>query len=520
MRGPLFRQRFVTLTGVALIAAGSIVAAQSLGTTSSSTATSTTTPVPDVQAKASANDLSRAFRQAAEQVLPSVVSIETRSAVADAGRQVAPRGERSFGSNPFENSPFEEFFQQPEFRQFQRRFQAPVIPNSTAAGLGSGVIIDDAGIILTNNHVVAGGGEVMVRLSDGREFVATDVKTDPKTDLAVVRIEGAEDLVAAHLGDSDRMEIGDWVLALGQPFGLESTVTAGIISAKHRAMGITDRENFLQTDAAINPGNSGGPLVNLNGEVIGINTAISSRSGGNQGIGFAVPANLAKWVSTHLVTNGVVQRAYLGVAIQTITQELADQFGVLPRQGVLISDVHRDTPAERAGLQAGDILLKFAGRPVRSAQSLQVMVEEARIGERHAMLVLRDGEQITLSMVAEEQPDSFGVVRASAPAEREAAPVAPQAAALGLQMETLTPEIAEQLKMPGVAGVVITQVEPGSAAAEAQLRPGMVITQVDHAKVTSVEQLRAALDEQALEQGVLLLVSTSKGSRFVVVESS
>ena len=198
-----------------------------------------------------------------------------------------------------------------------------------------------------------------MRTHDGRPFVATDVWTDPKTDLAVVKIDGASDLTAAMLGDSDQAEIGDWVIALGQPFGLESTVTAGIISAKHRGIGITARENFLQTDAAINPGNSGGPLVNLRGEVVGINTAIHSRSGGNNGIGFAVPSNLARWVSDQLVNTGTVKRAYLGVGIQPVSGDLADALAVQPRGGVAVTDVFPDTPAAEAGLKSGDVIVRF-----------------------------------------------------------------------------------------------------------------------------------------------------------------
>ncbi len=223
----------------------------------------------------------------------------------------------------FKGTPFGDLFKNPEFHRFFKQFPSgpmPGMPGQGMIGAGSGVIVDPAGVILTNNHVVAGGGKIMVRLQDGREFKAVDIKTDPKTDLAVLRIEGAGTLPAARLGDSSKVEIGDWVLALGQPFGLEGTVTAGIVSAKDRGLGITDREDFIQTDAAINPGNSGGPLVDLDGEVIGINTAISSSNGGYQGVGFAIPANLAKWVGGQLETAGKVHRAYLGVGIQPVTQ--------------------------------------------------------------------------------------------------------------------------------------------------------------------------------------------------------
>ena len=244
-------------------------------------------------------------------------------------------------------------------------------PGGESGSVGSGVIIDPSGIILTNNHVVDGGGKIIVRLHDGREFDAIDVKTDPKTDLAIVRIKGAGTLPAAKLGNSDDMQVGDWVLALGDPFGLEGTVTAGIVSAKGRGLGITARENFIQTDAAINPGNSGGPLVNLDGEVVGINTAIASQTGGYQGVGFAVPSNLAKWVSEQLIANGTVRRAYLGVGIQPVTQELAKQFGVQGQQGVRGRRRAADTPAAAAGVKPGDVIVEFAGKPVANPQELQ-----------------------------------------------------------------------------------------------------------------------------------------------------
>ena len=305
-----------------------------------------------------AQGISEAFHEAAIKVLPSVVMITNSPAMAEkpGDQKVAPdqnSEEMPFG---FKGTPFGDLFKNPEFHHFFKQFPSGPMPDMPGQGMtssGSGVIVDPSGVILTNNHVVAGGGKIMVRLQDGREFKAIDIKTDPKTDLAVLRIEGAGTLPAARLADSSKVEIGDWVLALGQPFGLEGTVTAGIVSAKERGIGITDREDFIQTDAAINPGNSGGPLVNLDGEVIGINTAISSNNGGYQGVGFAIPANLAKWVGGQLETAGKVQRAYLGVGIQMVTQPLADQFKVKVHKGV-----HRDRgslqyPGRQGGIAAG-----------------------------------------------------------------------------------------------------------------------------------------------------------------------
>ncbi|MFG0335044.1 MAG: trypsin-like peptidase domain-containing protein, partial [Maioricimonas sp. JB049] len=291
------------------------------------------------QAIGDARSLSTAFRVAVNRVMPSVVMIRTapgevQTTAGDGSRGMLPEGlPEGLMDDPMFRRFFKELPRQPQQRQPRRQM-----------GTGSGVIIDSSGIVLTNNHVVEGGGKVTVQLHDGREFEAVEVHTDPKTDLAVVKIEGAGSLPAATLGDSDAMEIGDWVLAVGAPFGLRGTVTAGIISAKARGIGITEREEFLQTDAAINPGNSGGPLVNLEGQIVGINTAISTASGGYDGVGFAIPVNLAKWVSTQLVKDGTVQRAFLGVSIQEVTAELADQLELDGVAGAAVTEIHPDTP--------------------------------------------------------------------------------------------------------------------------------------------------------------------------------
>ena len=397
------------------------------------------------------------------------------------------------------------------------RFETPPgTPHHRGGGSGSGVIVDTDGVILTNNHVVSGGGKVTVRLYDGREFEAADVLTDPKTDLAVVRISGASRLTAATLGDSDQIEVGDWVLALGQPFGLESTVTAGIISAKHRGIGITARENFLQTDAAINPGNSGGPLVNLHGEVIGINTAISSRGGGNDGIGFAVPANMARWVTEQLRSDGVVRRAYLGVGIQPLTAQLAEQFQVEPRQGVVVTQVQPDTPAAAAGLQAGDVIVEFAGKPITAAGQLQLTVERAEIGTSHELVVVRDGERTTLTLRPQQQPTDQLADRSDESPRHGGS----RLDRLGMQIDELEPTVARKLGLEDVAGVVITDVRNGSAAAEAGLASGTVITQINGtavASVADVDELLADTNDDSNTKSVLLLVRTASGSRFVVV---
>jgi len=462
-----------------------------------------------------ANSLSNAFRQAAERVLPSVVTITNRPALVE-----APQGKNPLPEDPFEGTPFDDFFGSPEMRRFFKDLpgRSPSVPRRGVQGMGSGVIVDESGVILTNNHVVEGGGKLTVRLQDGREFDAVEVKQDPKTDLAVVRIEGAGPIEAARLGNSDAAEVGDWVLALGQPFGLEGTVTAGIISAKGRGIGITARENFIQTDAAINPGNSGGPLVNLDGQVVGINTAISSRSGGYQGVGFAIPVNLAKWVGGQLVENGTVRRAYLGVMIQPVTQQLAEQFGVKVREGVLVTAVQPDTPAADAGLKAGDVIVACGGDSVASPNQLQGIVERCSIDTKQTLAVVRDGKRITLGVTLREQPSDDGPARKGVATPKRTQPS--RFNKLGIQLDTLTAEVAEQLDMKGARGVVITDVRSGSPAGEAGLTAGMVLTQVNRKPVGTVDDFQKALEERSLDEGVLLLVRTAKGGRFVVVRSA
>lgn len=466
----------------------------------------------------SANSLSSAFRAVANELLPSVVAIENRPAVAwdsESANKAQPSND-DFGENPFKGTPFEDMFRGHQFRM--PPMNRPGTPSpSPRGGIGSGVIIDTAGIILTNNHVVAGGGEVTVRLHDGREFVASDVWTDPKTDIAVVKIEDASDLVAASLGDSDAVSIGDWVMALGQPFGLESTVTAGIISAKHRGIGITARENFLQTDAAINPGNSGGPLVNLRGEVVGINTAIHSRSGGNDGIGFAIPSNLARWVGDQLVSGGSVKRAYLGVGIQPVTQDLAKQLAVKPRGGVVVTDVYPDTPAEKAGLQSGDVIVRFGSKSVVTPQALQLAVERSPFGTELTIEIVRDGKEMKLTYEAAEPEGDF-VAKSDGKQPKSSSK---RMEDLGIEIAPLDSEVAEQLELKDTDGVVITSVRRGSPAAKAGLSPGMLIAQVNRQTVTTVAEFEAAMEKHRSnsDEGVLLLVRSESGSRFIVLKS-
>lgn len=456
-----------------------------------------------------ANALSDAFRNVSAHVLPSVVAIENRpdSDWQTATKTPAAKGQTQ-GENPFKGTPFEDMFRNMPNNPGQAQ---PKRSPGRSGGIGSGVIIDSAGVVLTNNHVVAGGGKVIIRTQDGREFTATEVLTDPQTDIAVVKFQGDSSLVAARIGDSNDMNVGDWVVALGQPFGLESTVTAGIVSAKNRGIGIAARENFIQTDAAINPGNSGGPLVNLNGEVIGINTAISSRGGGNDGIGFAVPSNLARWVGDQLIANGKVQRAYLGVAIQPVSYELSEQFGVAPRSGVAVTSVMPKTPAAKSGLESGDVIVKFGGTAVSTPQQLQIAVERSPMGQTLTIAIVRDGKPMTLNYSPEVAPGSFGAKTGATSKENGT-----RLQSLGLEVSSLTDDVAKQLGIMNESGVVITSVQDGSSSAQAGLEPGMVIAQVNRQDVATASVFQTLVNADT-DGSILLLVRTEKGSRFVVV---
>jgi serine protease Do len=457
-----------------------------------------------------AKALSSAFRSAAEKVLPSVVTITTTSAP-----EKAVLGNEDEGDD-LDDSPLGDLLQNnPDLRRFFRG-----LPQSPRVMEGSGVIIDAKGVILTNSHVVAGDEKVKVtvRLPDGREFQAKDIKTDPKTDLAILHIEGAgPGLKPGTLGDSDALQVGDWVLALGQPFGLEGTVTAGIISAKGRSLGIAARESFLQTDAAINPGNSGGPLVNLDGEVIGINTAISTQSGGYQGVGFAIPAKEAKWVSRQLIDHGKVLRAYLGIGIQPVTPQLAEEFHVHVREGALVKNVPRDTPADKAGLKPGDVIVEFAGKKISSPQQLQGVVEESKVGTAQPIRVIRDEKVLALQVTPAEQPADYGLRTAGrGPSGR---PQGSRFDRLGIQGESLTPERAKKLGVEAEHGVVVTQVRPGSLAAQAGVAPDMVITEANRKPVKSVEDLQKILEQQPLDKGIRLALQSAEGSSVVIIQA-
>jgi len=461
-----------------------------------------------------AQELSQAFRKAAEVAMPTVVTVRSKSkgVTVKKGRATPKRGEP--GENPFKGTPFEDFFNGDDF--------GGMTPpgNQRREGMGSGVIIDKSGIVLTNNHVVEGADEVIVHLADGREFKAEDIRTDDQTDMAVLRIKGAGTLPAAKLGDSDKLEIGDWVIAIGNPFELEQTVSAGIISGKGRELGSIRRAKFLQTDAAINPGNSGGPLVNLDGEVIGINTAIATNNGSFQGIGFAVPSNTARWVMDQLIKRGNVERAYLGVAIGEVNKDLAEKFGVKRGEGVLVSEVFPNTPASEAGFKEGDIITDFEGRKVHNPRELQELVERVPLDTKHPVGVLRDGKHETLQVVAKSLPKQFGSLSRSSSKPEKDAEEKPtfESNKLGLEVGELAADDAESLGYKGFNGVLVTNVDEDGIAAEQGLRKGMLIMKVGKKAVKSVNEFKAAVKEESLKDGILLLIRSRGGNRFVVLQ--
>jgi serine protease Do len=429
--------------------------------------------------------LSNGFASILKPAWPAVVNISS-------SKVVKSRGENS------------QMFNDPFFRQFfGNQFGQQQTPQSQREqSLGSGVIVTPDGTILTNNHVVEGATDIKVFLSDNREFPAKVIGTDPKTDVAVIKIN-ATGLSTLAIGDSSRLQVGDVVLAIGDPFGIGKTATMGIVSAIGRGgLGIENYEDFIQTDASINPGNSGGALIDLHGDLVGINTAIlSGEGGGNQGIGFAIPINMAHNVMTQIVEHGKVTRGYLGVHIQDVTPGLAKQFGLNQGGGVLIGDVSPDTPAAKAGMQKGDIVTALNGQPVTAANQLQVQISQMAPGASAKLTIWRDGKSRELTVNLGQLPET---------AEKAGAGEENQGALEGVEVQDLTPDVAQQLNLPSSThGVVVTQVDPSSPAAAVGLDRGMVIQEVNRKPVTTVKQYRDALAGLGNQGGV---------SRYLVVE--
>ena len=435
------------------------------------------------------------FADLADKVKRSVVNISTTQVIK--GSPLQP----FFGPN----TPFKFFFGDEFFKHFFGNI--PQGEMKTHA-LGSGFVISRDGFILTNNHVIEKATEIKVRLDSGKEYKAKIVGKDPKTDLALLRvIPDTSFPKPVQMGDSDLIRVGDWVMAVGNPFGLGQTVTTGIISAKGRIIGAGPYDDFLQTDAAINPGNSGGPLFNMKGEVIGINTAIIAQG---QNIGFAIPINIAKELLPQLKTGKVI-RGWLGVMIQDITPELAKSFKLKTTKGVLISDVSKGSPAEKAGLKRGDVILWFNGKKVQNSHELSRMVAATRPKSHVALLIVRNGQEQNVWVTIGTMP------------QKSAEEVPTKPTMWGITVEPLTPQLARQLGLnEGEKGVVISSVDPGSPAAEAGLRPGDVIKEVDRQEIKSVEDYNRAMAKANPKEGLLLLIKRGAGALYVVlkVESS
>jgi serine protease Do len=428
------------------------------------------------------------FADLVQQLTPTVVNIKVA--------RVARAEDMPWPQMP--EGPLGEFFKRfyPDMPRSPRQFKQQ--------GTGSGVIISADGYIVTNHHVVDGAEEVTVTLADQRELKAQVVGRDAKTDLAVLKVEAKEPLPVASLGDSEALRVGDWVIAIGNPFGLSHTVTAGIVSAKDRVIGAGPYDDFIQTDASINPGNSGGPLFNTRGEVVGINTAIVPQG---QGIGFAIAVNTAKPLIPQLVSKGEVTRGYLGVNIQSITPELAQALSLQERQGALVADVMAGTPAEKAGLKRGDVIVAFNGKAVTSSRDLPPMVANTPVGQEVTLSVVRHGKKQDFAMRVGKLPGTE--VRA------ELAPSQTRQGQWGLQLQTITPQLAEKHGLKAEHGALVVGVQPGSPAAEAGVQAGDIILEVNRQAVASVEDARDAFARAAGNDSLLLLVQRGDGSLFV-----
>ena len=404
----------------------------------------------------------------------------------------------------FDDDAFEKFFDQrvPEGGLRQQ-------------GMGTGVIVSEDGYILTHHHVVRGADEVEVILSTNRKLKAKIVGTDKATDVAVLRI-AANGLAPAQLGASKNMEVGDWVLAIGSPFGLDQTVTAGIVSAKGRSnVGITDYEDFIQTDASINPGNSGGPLVNMKGEVIGINTAIASRSGGSMGVGFAIPSDMVKQIMDSIISDGRVDRGWLGVSIQDLDEDLSRSFGLKSTRGALVGGVLADGPAAKAGLKPGDVLLKLDSKVVRDANHLRHLVAVIRPKSKVRVDVFRKKKlvqvEVTIGLRELDQLSSRSLPENGSATAKD----------LGVIVETLTPELAKQLGYgPGEQGVVVKSVKPAGLAARAGLQPNDVIGAIDGKTIRNTDDFRSTTEKASSRTGIRMRVKRNGAQRFVFLKQS
>jgi len=433
----------------------------------------------------SPGDLSRAFINVAKQIKPAVVNVDVvEKAKASRGRRLEMP---EIPGLPFGNAP-------------RRR-----------EGTGSGVIISPDGYILTNNHVAGDADEIKVKLADGRELKATRVGVDSETDLAVIKVD-AHDLPFAKLGDSDKLEQGEWVIAIGSPFGLQQTMTAGIVSAIGRDLRTGQYDNYIQTDASINPGNSGGPLVNMEGEVVGINALIFSQSGSNSGVGFSIPSNLASKVYSQLVKNGKMTRGYLGVTLKPVTPSLANAIAFTGTEGAVVDNAKENAPAAKAGLRSGDVIVEFDGKPVKSAKQLTEIVADTPVGKVAQLKYVRDGRSQTTTISLAERPVAGNTQVAEPEGEDD-----PGIGKLGLRASTVNPEVARELKLRTPNGAVIESVQPDSPAADAGLRRGDVIHRINREQITNSAQFSRALAAIRGDKEIVLQIERDGELAFVTV---
>lgn len=433
--------------------------------------------------------LNQAITEVASKVKPSVVNISSVKTVRTPGF-----------TSPFFNDPFFKHFFGDEFGFFEKPREYK------QSGLGSGVIVDKDGYILTNNHVVKGADEIKVKLADNREFRGKIIGTDPKTDLAVIKIN-ANDLPVIKFGDSDKLKVGETVLAIGNPYGLNQTVTSGIVSATGRAnVGIADYEDFIQTDAPINPGNSGGALVNIKGELVGINTAIFSTTGGYQGIGFAIPSNMAKVVMENLIKKGKVIRGWLGVSIQNLTPELAKQFNIKDKHGVVVGDVIEDSPAEKAGIQRGDVIIEYDGKKIEDATELRNKVANTPPNKEVTIKLIRDGREKKINVVIAEMPSDIQKFTGSF-----------ENLLKGVNVQDITPSLRNKLNIPKrVKGVVISDVEEGCPA-DGVLMKGDVIMEINRKKINNMNDYKSIVSKIGSNQDILLLIYREGSAMYVTL---
>ncbi|MHB9096305.1 MAG: DegQ family serine endoprotease [Syntrophales bacterium] len=451
-------------------------------------------PGPDVQVAAavSTGELTRAplsFADLAEKLKPSVVNISTTKTVRSGGFR-SPFGQgmpfdRYFGGDDF----FERFFGDVPQREFKQK------------SLGSGFIISSDGYIFTNNHVVEQADKIIVKLSDGKEYEAKVIGKDAKTDIALIKVKPADSLPVAETGDSDKLRVGDWVLAIGNPFGLEQTVTAGIVSAKGRVIGAGPYDNFIQTDASINPGNSGGPLFNMEGKVIGINTAIVAQG---QGIGFAIPISMAKTILPDLKAKGKVTRGWLGISVQDISEDIAKNMKLKDRSGALIADVFKGDPADKAGLKSGDVITEINGKKIKDTHELLMIIAGFRVGETVKIKILRDGQEKDVSIAVAERKE-----------QAEMAAAGESGQAFGMIVQEITPEIAKHLGLSTKKGVIVVEVQEGSTADEVGIQPQDIILQVNKMKITSMKEYLREIGKAGEKGGILLLIKRGKSTFFV-----